>query len=63
MEAVRQDGWALEYVKEQTKKICIYALKQDKHLIKYIRNKEEYEDMIKYLKEQEGAQEVIAILR
>lgn len=39
-------------VKEQTEEICVYALKQDKHLIKYIKNKEEYEDMfnIKYLK-------------
>ncbi|HID9495110.1 TPA: DUF4116 domain-containing protein, partial [Clostridioides difficile] len=61
IESIRQNKWALEYVKEQTKEICIYALKQDKHLIKYIRNKEEYEDMIRYLKEQEGAQEVIAI--
>ncbi|MCC0726694.1 DUF4116 domain-containing protein [Clostridioides sp. ZZV14-6045] len=73
IEAIRQKGWALmdvkwgelegKFSKEQLDEICVYALKQDKHLIKYIRNKEEYEDMfnIKYLKEQGNASEVFAV--
>ena len=29
LEAVKQDGWALQYVKEQTEDICLEAVKQN----------------------------------
>lgn len=61
--AVRQNEEALAYVKNQTPKMCIETLIQNKHVIKYIKDKEKYLDLfeIKYLKKQEGIKEIIAI--
>ncbi|EGT3640904.1 TPA: hypothetical protein KM432_002822 [Clostridioides difficile] len=69
IEAVRENSLALEYVEwhmlseVQIDKICREALKQDRHLIRYIKDKEKYleEFDIKYLKKQGKAKEVIAI--
>ncbi|MGX9757735.1 DUF4116 domain-containing protein [Clostridioides difficile] len=61
--AVMEDGLTLEYVTEQTPKICIEALKQNKYAIKYVKDKEKYEKMfdLKYLESQGDASEVFAI--
>ncbi|WP_044304730.1 DUF4116 domain-containing protein, partial [Clostridioides difficile] len=69
IEAVRQDGFALEHVKwdnfskEQISKICREALKQNKHAIEYIEDKEKYleEFDIRCLKAQGKVREVLAI--
>ncbi|WP_227824910.1 MULTISPECIES: hypothetical protein [unclassified Clostridioides] len=66
---VKRDPSAIRFVKrkglseDQFDKICKTVLKQDKHLIEYIKDKKKYleEFDIKYLEEQKGAQEVIAI--
>ena len=37
LEAVKQDGWALQYVKEQTPEICLEAVKQDGYALRYVK--------------------------
>jgi len=37
LEAVKQDGYALKYVKEQTPEICLAAVKQDGHALRYVK--------------------------
>ena len=37
MAAVRQDGWALEYVKEQTPEICTTAIQQYGWALEYVK--------------------------
>ena len=37
LEAVKQDGYALEYVKEQTEAICLEAVMEDGDALKYVR--------------------------
>ena len=37
LEAVKQDGYALQYVKEQTQEICIEAVKQDGYALQYVK--------------------------
>lgn len=37
MEAVKQDGFALEYVKRQTHKLCLEAIKQDGHALNFVK--------------------------
>ena len=36
LEAVKQDGNALQYVKEQTPEICLEAVKQDGYALRYV---------------------------
>lgn len=36
LEAVKQDGYALQYVKDQTQDICIEAVKQDGYALRYV---------------------------
>ena len=38
LKAVKQDGCALEYVKEQTTEICLEAVKRDGHALNYVIN-------------------------
>ena len=35
---VKQDGYALQYVYNQTPKICLEAVKQDGYALRYVRN-------------------------
>jgi hypothetical protein len=39
LEAVKQDGLALQYVKNQTPEICLEAVKQDGLALKFVENK------------------------
>ena len=36
LEAVKRNGYALKYVKEQTKEICIEAVKQNSDALQYV---------------------------
>ena len=36
MEAVKQNGYALQYVKNQTEAICLEAIKQDGYALRYV---------------------------
>ena len=36
LEAVKQNGYALQYVKEQTEEICFEAVKQDGYALQYV---------------------------
>ena len=38
MAAVRQCGYALQYVKEQTPEICLEAIKQNGAALKYVKD-------------------------
>ena len=38
MEAVKQNGWALEYVKNQTNEICFEAVRQNGLALKFVKN-------------------------
>ena len=38
MEAVKQDGYALQYVGNQTEEICLEAVKQDDYALRYVSN-------------------------
>ena len=37
LEAVKQDGHALRYVKEQTNEICLEAVKQNGRALQYVK--------------------------
>jgi len=37
IEALKQDGMTLKYVKNQTPEICMAAVKQDGYALKYIK--------------------------
>ena len=39
LEAVKQDGYALRYVKEQTVEICLEAVKQNGYALQYVNEK------------------------
>jgi ribosomal protein S2 len=41
MEAVKQNGNALRYVKEQTESICMEAVKQDGYTLRYVKEQTE----------------------
>ena len=36
LEAVKQDGWALRYVKDQTEEICLEAVKQNEYALQFV---------------------------
>ena len=36
LEAVKQNGYALQYVKEQTEEICLEAVKQDGYALQFV---------------------------
>ena len=36
LEAVKQDGYALQYVKDQTKDICLEAVKRNSNALQFI---------------------------
>jgi hypothetical protein len=36
LEAIRQNGCALEYVKNQTEELCLIAVKQNGHAIEFV---------------------------
>ena len=38
LEAVKQDGWALQYVKDQTEDICLEAVKENGLALKFVKN-------------------------
>ena len=40
IEAVKNDGHALMYVKDQTEAICIEAVKNDCHALQYVKDRE-----------------------
>jgi hypothetical protein len=37
LEAVKEDGYALQYVKEQTPEICLAAVKQNGYVLQYVK--------------------------
>ena len=37
--AVQKDGWALQFVKEQTPEICLAAVKENSDALKYVKEK------------------------
>ena len=37
LEAVKQNGWAFQFVKEQTEEICLEAVKQEVCAVKFVR--------------------------
>ena len=45
LEAVKQNGYALQYVKEQTESICLEAVKEDGDALQYV-NKSIFEQTI-----------------
>ena len=38
LEAVKQNGHALEYVKEQTPEICLEAVKEDGYALRFVKD-------------------------
>lgn len=44
LKAVKQSGYALQYVKEQDKEICLEAVKQDGDALQYV--KEYYKEIL-----------------
>ena len=38
LEAVKQNGFALQYVKEQTPEICLEAVKQNELALRYVKD-------------------------
>ena len=59
--AVKQDGYALRYVEEQTEAICLAAVKQNGYALQYVREQNEAiclaavkqnGDALQYVKEQ-----------
>jgi len=48
LEAVKQNGYALGFVKEQTEEICLEAIKQDGYALQYVNEELFKNDNIKY---------------
>ena len=44
LQAVKQNGLALQYVKEQDKEICLQAVKEDGYALRYV--KEYYKEIL-----------------
>ena len=40
LKAVEQDGYALQYVKEQDKDICLKAVERNGHALQYVKEQE-----------------------
>ena len=47
LEAVKQDGNSLQYVKEQTEEICLEAVKQDGDSLRYVKEQTIFETITK----------------
>ena len=47
LEAVKENGWVLEYVKNQTEEICLEAVKQELKIIKLV-NKKKFPKVLEY---------------
>lgn len=43
MMAVKQSGYTLKYVEEQTPEICMAAVKQNRHALEYVEDREAFE--------------------
>ena len=41
LEAVKQDGYTLQFVKNQTEEICLEAVRNDAYALKYVKNQTE----------------------
>ena len=41
LEVVKQDGWALRYVKEQTPEICLEAVKKNGYALQFVKDQTE----------------------
>ena len=41
LEAVKQNGWALQFVKEQTEEICLEAVKQNGWALQFVKEQTE----------------------
>ena len=41
MEAVKRNGYALQYVKDQTEAICLEAVKEDGYALRYVKDQTE----------------------
>ncbi|HID9497650.1 TPA: DUF4116 domain-containing protein [Clostridioides difficile] len=52
--AVKQNGLAIQFVQKQTDEICVEAIKQNKKAIKYIKNKERRERILRICNANEG---------
>ena len=50
--AMKQNGWALQFVRQQTEEICKLAVKQEGRALKYV--KEQTEELCKLAVEQDG---------
>ena len=48
LEAVKQNGYILQYVNEQTEEICLEAVKQDGYALQYV-NEHFFKDNNKYI--------------
>lgn len=45
--AVRQDGYALQYVQAQTEPVCLAAVKQYGHALQFVRDEKLFEAIAK----------------
>ena len=68
MEAVKKDGYALKYVENQDKEICIEAVKRDLSVLYYVKEQdkeicllavEQNVETIKYIKDEEMLNEIL----
>ena len=50
LEAVKNDGYALGYVKEQTEEICFEAVKNDGYALGYVREKKIFIKILQKMK-------------
>ena len=54
LEAVKQNGYTLQYVKEQTEEICLEAVKQNGYVLQYVKEQTE-EICLEAIKQNSGA--------
>ena len=50
LKAVEQDGYSLQYVKEQTKDICLKAVEQDGDSLQYVKEQKTFLEALKIFK-------------
>ena len=46
LEAVKQDGYALSYVKDQTKEICLEAVKRNGYALRYVKEEKTFKELL-----------------
>ena len=49
-EAVKKDGWTLQFIKEQTTEICLEAVRNNGYVLNFVKNRHRFVSKLKPVK-------------